>query len=689
MLLQPIRLEVKNFCQFRTADLTFPRGITGVFGPVGSGKTNLFDTALFFALFGKTADDTPIQQLMNWHTKEKDGFVRLLFRYGDHEFFLTRHVNALKRSLVRTGSDRPITAAAEIQQTMTDMLGMELTTCRETVFIGQGRFSEVITATHSDRMTYFQKLLGLDRAENFRNLLLEAVGRLPVAVDRTVECGQLREDLKTLQSQVTALQEEQDRMQAWLSENADSRAEADTLLKLPRLFEVEGLKRAAREEEERTALACATFGDAERPAEVERVLPPDPKVRRLAERLRTEKPLLGERLERVLHDLGSLGTPPEVGSAERETQQLQEATARLSELTPLKKLAETGVCPTCQHPYELPQDRQEILQEYRRLQEELQKATKTCQAAVDRVTEQTKQLSAWTARQQSLQQEKQRTETSLTTLDQLSKGVDPQKIDEQDAAAAAYSAYLETLRTFEAKLAVLVEAHRLAAARLEEAEKLSGLDDAEREEWTQFVLEYDRHFREASERKFEIQRLQTQMSERQNQLQAYETETAEARKIAGVRKLFEDTRGLFHKDVLPRRVMRRTIEEINIHMNAYLQRFQVGFSAWLDENFDFIYEQGTSGARSCARLSGGQKVLLALAFRLASARVISSTFPVLVLDEPTIHLDDTTIEFMADVLTDLQEHTAKNMTLFVLTHEERLQRAMQRTIHVEEFSRTV
>ncbi|WP_456460224.1 AAA family ATPase [Desulfurobacterium sp.] len=86
------------------------------------------------------------------------------------------------------------------------------------------------------------------------------------------------------------------------------------------------------------------------------------------------------------------------------------------------------------------------------------------------------------------------------------------------------------------------------------------------------------------------------------------------------------------------------------------------------------------GVVTLDQLSGGQKVAFALALRFALARKFMSKFELLILDEPTIHLDDERKRELADILLDLK---GKIPQMVVVTHDPELEIAGDKIIRVE------
>ncbi len=97
---------------------------------------------------------------------------------------------------------------------------------------------------------------------------------------------------------------------------------------------------------------------------------------------------------------------------------------------------------------------------------------------------------------------------------------------------------------------------------------------------------------------------------------------------------------------------------------------RAGLLDWIDELPDGLETQvGEHGAR----LSGGQRQ------RLSLARVLLADFPVLVLDEPTEHLDEQTAE---ELTRDLLAAT-EGRTVLLITHRTAGLAQMDEVVHLD------
>jgi exonuclease SbcC len=86
---------------------------------------------------------------------------------------------------------------------------------------------------------------------------------------------------------------------------------------------------------------------------------------------------------------------------------------------------------------------------------------------------------------------------------------------------------------------------------------------------------------------------------------------------------------------------------------------------------------------SMNKLSGGQRVRLSIAFLLAVQQLIIPELGLLVLDEPTTHVNDEGVESLADLLQNLGAQLASSdAQIVVCDHDHRLERAFQITVRL-------
>jgi DNA repair exonuclease SbcCD ATPase subunit len=135
-----------------------------------------------------------------------------------------------------------------------------------------------------------------------------------------------------------------------------------------------------------------------------------------------------------------------------------------------------------------------------------------------------------------------------------------------------------------------------------------------------------------------------------------------------------EVRKVMHHDKLPKVVAHNYLEILADDTNELLESFDSEFRVGLGEglNFDASFLRGLyRGTVSPAqRLSEGQKVILALAFRVAVNSLFAGTAGLLCLDEPTESLDEgnlACLEVAIGRMRDLSE--SRGIQCLLVTHE--------------------
>jgi len=109
-----------------------------------------------------------------------------------------------------------------------------------------------------------------------------------------------------------------------------------------------------------------------------------------------------------------------------------------------------------------------------------------------------------------------------------------------------------------------------------------------------------------------------------------------------------------------------------ITANLYLDAMQAGFSVSYDKDDGFIaFFPADNKHIRADRLSGGQKVTFSLAFRFAVNDIHTDT-GFLILDEPTVYLDDAHIDYLINALSLVKSKVVPRVQIIIVTHDEKL-----------------
>lgn len=129
---------------------------------------------------------------------------------------------------------------------------------------------------------------------------------------------------------------------------------------------------------------------------------------------------------------------------------------------------------------------------------------------------------------------------------------------------------------------------------------------------------------------------------------------------------------VFHWNNLPKTVSQANLELLVDDINANLEMFNHPFYVEADQDLTFkVFLPGKSPVKA-KQLSGGQKVILAIAFRAALDRVFGHDVGMMYLDEPTAGLDADNVTYFHDALQQLAEKVHGDRQLVVITHVQEL-----------------
>ncbi len=153
------------------------------------------------------------------------------------------------------------------------------------------------------------------------------------------------------------------------------------------------------------------------------------------------------------------------------------------------------------------------------------------------------------------------------------------------------------------------------------------------------------------------------------------------------RETLSQVRDLLHRDNLPRLVIQSYLARINYSYNKFLQILNFPFSVEINDELAIIFTNRNNDQVFADELSGGQKMLCSIAFRLAICEQFAQNLGLLVLDEPTAFVDEDNVKYVADVFNNIKSYTkSSGMQVLVITHDHNLAPVFDQIINVNELS---
>lgn len=678
----PLYFRLRNFCQQKDTKVDYRFGITGLIGNNGHGKSNLIDAGQFFAWTGQVVKDKK-EDYLTWG--QSSGSAQVQFQDNNRTYTLTRNLHnagcTLKWTSASgdTGEEKGIKVVDKILEE--DILGMPFEVFREAKFCAQTSLIEILNMTASKRMEYFQKLAGVQRAEQIRGLLQTKSNELPNVMDVSA-------DIKSIEDSVVVAEETVNNagvaLKAWMatlpSEGAvEALGRINQTLKTTRTVdEVSAdIVKCIRIVQENTQ----RIKDLNVDTALVPVDPPTPE-----ETLAAQHTGFITANNKKIEDLTLQASKIAVYQilSKPDTKQVEDFRELLGKQRPLYESAKTGKCETCKRPFEFQEDPKEIIKRF----EEAEKVFALASAELKR------QQSDYEKNTQDIV----RASTSKSGLTRQVAELEADNTRRQASipsgfALAIYEQKVAKYQTWQSQQAHLNSVQKqvkeyekaILSAQMcaEQLKKEPELTKEDVEKLTQEKIRIEDALSQISSIQTAQVSAQALILSSKSQLDRLKKQQEQFVLYGKIRGWLESARTYLHRDVLPKFVMSRLLTGMNSCLSYYLARFNAPYNARVDENFQFKVQFKTGPEVSASRLSGGESVALVVAFRFALAELLGKSFPLLVMDEPTAWLDQEKKQVMVDVLKTAKGFAEKGSYVFVVTHDHILLPAMTRTIEVE------
>jgi exonuclease SbcC len=166
-------LTLRNFRQHANTTIRFDRGLTGIVGTNGSGKSTILE-AIAFALYGVQAARGAKDTIKHRGAGPRASVsVTLTFTAGAHHVRIERSLSAA--SVFLGASDTPVaTSLGGATEWIERTLGMTRAEFFTTYFTGQKELAVMGSLGPADRARFLSRVLGYDRLEAAQQLAREA-----------------------------------------------------------------------------------------------------------------------------------------------------------------------------------------------------------------------------------------------------------------------------------------------------------------------------------------------------------------------------------------------------------------------------------------------------------------------------------------------------------------------------------
>lgn len=697
-------VQLKNIGPHEEFHVELTSGLIGLLGPNGAGKSTLVNSIYAALTNDYTRFSNVKADIITNNSGKKQSYIRITGSHHNQAFELTRWLRPNKNELVI--GDKVYTKATDINQAIEEQLGISKLVIDKYVFVNQWEMFQFLSQTDSERAKTFQYLCGTETATKIHKVCQDYVARQKGVeiVDNSVE---LEEAIEATQQQ----------MEHHAGRGRDAKKFIMTDEQLASRKKL--LKRAAQAEEAAEMLASTEeqLGQCKHDRKKSKV-----SHKTITDRITQDKAELAfigsEELTKSREIIENWLEYSGLGS---QVTQLKEGIAALQ-----SKFAELAEPVKDKSQYVVEADREELVRrkgelEFQQKQDakllddigldqedEAERLCPHCQqtVTVDHIMTVQSQYNGRLAELKAIkadlayskqfdsESEKYRSSSNslLDAMDKLETNLEevrtklkrcPNKEAHNEALAFVRKfAELED-RIDEGEEVIKTLNIRISNydGRIETIEKqLSSLEEQVRERPTDEAVvkastRIEQHEEMVVAHKVAVECFRDAKKNRnklRDTLDQLKLRLKEKTKIRNLLETISEAGDVFHWNNLPKTVSQANLELLVDDINDNLQMFNNPFYVEADQDLTFkVYFPGKSPVKA-KQLSGGQKVILAIAFRAALDRVFGHDVGMMFLDEPTAGLDADNVEFFHDALQQLAKKVHGNRQLVVITHVQEL-----------------
>lgn len=715
-----IRLELSNFCQHESRVIDFTRGLSGILGSNGSGKSNLIQ-GLIYAITG-----TVTNNLDQYIRKGSDGncWVKLTFKSDltDMTYTIKRGIKPRRSEFTCVETGCTIRKAKEIDAYLIDTLNIDFNIIKNVLTVSQEDFVSFFRSTPAARADVLTRLFGFTELktarESMRELLLETKdendhsAKLKVYQEMLTMNEQQLEPFKSLPSR-DELMAEYNAFDEYQKKHADIMAAHSTLTYLDQTLEQaqESLKTYM---DEKAEIERRYSGKPVDPREVNELTAKTTKITEdfnaLSKFYSTfVQPILGLQQDYIQEYTAFSEKEPAIDDTEYLNLQNQLAVVR-KQIEDLQLCVPTGRCPTCGQEFPNLQEHLDHLtaeytalnadyiqktqyrNEYNEQKEKLMKTWNLFKHSYGTIKMQTDSGYGYT-----LPQEVQLVFSQFPPISEpLNDWVNSlyEVVREFESRKASYEADLSLL-TFQmeqnreldnmlgrvnqdiagAENTISAVEHKKAEIQATIPSDFMSMEDAKRQKEANEVKmkEYFDKFAILDRRDV----LYKEREELQRKIESVEQLAKKDEEKSKLRANIAAACQVLSSDAFPKYVMIGLLEMLTGNINYYLTTFNAPFTVRIDNSSTELYCEFQNGNTFVAsELSGGQKMVLAISWRLALHNTFATeeSCGFLTLDEPTNHLDEGNIQNLTQVMAQVKQAAKdKNLQVLVITHEKALE----------------
>lgn len=728
-----IKLELHNFCQHESREVDFSLGLSGILGHNGAGKSNLIQ-GLIYAITGTTTNN-----LESYIRRGSDGdsWVRLTFRSDltDMTYVLKRGIKPRKAELscVKVGDHaveyqgKTIRKSKEIDAYLTDVLHIDFNIVKNVLTVSQEDFVSFFRTTPSARAEILTRLFGFTELKTARESLRQLLIDTKVENEYAPKLKAYRELLATEERSLEPYAQLPDKDAVTKKYQAfeEQFKQMNELLNVYKTIEFFNQQRSTAESNlkafrERHRLLVEQQKPYQVDAQQEDLYQRDKilsKAHESADLIGSFSGWIPGNMQRYYEAYQDLCTVPEVPDEEYKKTSDQKAVLR-QKVEELMQFEATGCCPTCGQPFpNLAEKLAKAREEYHEVKVRYKEMKLNRQAReekgntmniaerdymhvqsevkdmIERFIEQYDKpeypwFSTFLTCIKAMPDYAYRPEINQGLLQWVEQVIEEAKkletlYQENASALSEYEEKRKQFQAYKAEIDSCILNINLAERTIQELNQRYPLlpfdapTKAEALKWLEQAGETRTQYQQLLS---EIQRaadIKTRINSIKSQIESIELLAKQDEDRATLRESVTEACQVLSPDAFPKYLMIGLLEMLTSNINYYLSAFNAPYTVKIDSSSTELYCEFNNGETFVAsELSGGQKMILAISWRLALHNTFATeeSCGFLTLDEPTNHLDADNIQNLTNVLAQVKQAAkGSNLQILVITHEAALE----------------
>lgn len=698
------RLKLNNVCQHKVKDTTFSPGLNAIVGLNGTGKSNLIK-AMYAVITNDFSRFVGIKtdQISQYALAKDSSSIELEFEHGPNLLKIFRGLRPTNKYLTINNGPK-ITKENEIINELGGILGVSHKILSDYVFVDQWQLFSFIDQKSSERSKAFQQLFGTEKAELCWKLLGDEIGKLNSPITICVDEDTPRQHLLKNKKELQLIEVTLNKLISQLPENTDTWCKHQNavikkydrrlkLLQQLKHYRNQYVKLVEQKTLVKNELVC-----------LENVIEKHkPRVKKTEETCNSIRQQIAEwekhkgtkrkqgqlkiELRQVLQELDELTDYQDEAKELKNLQQSINQTKdqhclMINEVNRLEKIITTLTgdelteCPTCGSPLS---------------KLKLETYGHDCNEAKNQVAQLAAELIGYQQLKAEIQSRKTRRVALLSRRDNLQQQI--ALLNSVAVSDKPTQDQITQLTTLEQWLQQYIE----NLERLNEVRQAFSSIEGRVDQLNEAITQIDAEWRAINITAEDAKQAEQNLKELQEQLltKAGLTVKREALKklieedrqaLRDIKKakerlaqtkytinVLEQMRDILHRDNLPKIVAQYYLNQLEDNINSVLDSFDSPFTISPTDDLSFMASFQDGRNVKVEALSGGEKALFAIAFRI----VINSTFAhdigLLCLDEPTAGLDEKNIGCLTIALDKLRQLSkATGLQCILITHEKSL-----------------